>query len=269
MSERLRELIKALGETQSSFAERVGTSQSTIATAIMRGTRLSTHIMGKIIKAYPQINLDWLLTGEGCMFIEEKTGTSFNIKKLDNGKFKYSKWIPSSNGNLKLIRSIKEYNSIEECISDAKNIKLNDIDKNYDQAPTIPTQEETRPRIPLNALAGVLTESVSDVIMSDCEQIPVIKIFPQYDFTILVKGDSMCPRYESGDEIACKRISGSNFIQWGKVHVLDTTQGILIKRIYDAGDNIRCNSYNTDYPDFEIPKKEIYSISLVVGLLRM
>ncbi|MDR1717986.1 MAG: helix-turn-helix transcriptional regulator, partial [Prevotella sp.] len=59
------------------------------------------------------------------------------------------------------------------------------------------------------------------------------------------------------------------FIQWGKVHVLDTTQGLVIKRIYDAGDSIRCNSFNPDYPDFEIPKNEIYFISLVVGLLRL
>jgi phage repressor protein C with HTH and peptisase S24 domain len=51
--------------------------------------------------------------------------------------------------------------------------------------------------------------------------------------------------------------------------VLDTTQGLVIKRIYDAGDSIRCNSFNPDYPDFEIPKNEIYFISLVVGLLRL
>ncbi|GAB6119210.1 XRE family transcriptional regulator [Dysgonomonas termitidis] len=130
-------------------------------------------------------------------------------------------------------------------------------------------KRETRPRIPLNAAAGALTCAMDGVRMCDCEQIPVVSIFPEYDFTMFIKGDSMYPHYESGDEIACRKIKGSQFIQWGKVHVLDTTQGLIIKRIYDAGDSIRCNSFNPDYPDFGIPKSEIYSICLVVGLLRL
>nr|WP_236707611.1 S24 family peptidase [Bacteroides cellulosilyticus] len=55
----------------------------------------------------------------------------------------------------------------------------------------------------------------------------------------------------------------------GKVHVLDTAQGILIKRTYEDGDKIRCVSYNPEYPDFSIDKSEIYSMSLVVGLIRL
>jgi phage repressor protein C with HTH and peptisase S24 domain len=79
----------------------------------------------------------------------------------------------------------------------------------------------------------------------------------------------MSPYYESGDEVACQRIDDTHFIQWGKVHVLDTTQGIIIKRIYEEKEGIRCASYNPEYPDFIIPKDEVYSISLVVGLLRL
>lgn len=46
---------------------------------------------------------------------------------------------------------------------------------------------------------------------------------------MFIKGDSMSPRYESGDEIACRKIDQARFVQWGKPHVLDTTQGIIIK----------------------------------------
>ena len=102
-----------------------------------------------------------------------------------------------------------------------------------------------------------------------CERIPRIEIFPEYDFTIIIKGDSMEPKYEGGDEVACKRIDNTSFIQWGKPHVLDTAQGILIKRTYEDGDKVRCVSYNPEYPDFSIDKNEIYSMSLVVGLIRL
>lgn len=127
----------------------------------------------------------------------------------------------------------------------------------------------TKPRIPYTAAAGYITNAVEGITESQCEQIPVIPAFPNYDFTIIIKGDSMEPKYEGGDEVACKRVDGTSFIQWGKVHVLDTAQGIVIKRIYEDGDKIKCVSYNPEYPPFSIDKSEIYSISLVVGLLRI
>lgn len=128
---------------------------------------------------------------------------------------------------------------------------------------------DTKPRIPYTAAAGSITNAVEGVTESQCEQIPVIPTFPNYDFTIVIKGDSMEPKYEGGDEVACKRVDCTSFIQWGKVHVLDTAQGIVIKRIYEDGDKIKCVSYNPEYPPFSIDKSEIYSISLVVGLLRI
>ena len=126
---------------------------------------------------------------------------------------------------------------------------------------------ETRPRIPYTAAAGTLTNAVEGITLEQCEQLPIIHQIPSYDFTMFVKGDSMSPRFESGDEVACRYIDQKRFIQWGKVHVLDTTQGILIKRVYENGDKIRCVSYNPDYADFSIPKEDIYSMSLVVGLV--
>lgn len=129
--------------------------------------------------------------------------------------------------------------------------------------------KDTKPRIPYNASAGSLSNAMEGVTELQCEQIPVVPAFPKYDFTIRITGDSMTPYYISGDEVACLRITSVTFIQWGKVHVLDTSQGIVIKRIYDNGDTIRCVSYNPDYPDFNVPKDEIFSYNLVVGTLRL
>lgn len=148
----------------------------------------------------------------------------------------------------------------ETCMLNSDMAQPNDI---------VQAETETRPRIPYTAAAGTLTSAVKGITADQCEQIPYIKIFPDYDFTIVLKGDSMEPKYEGGDEVACKRIDKTSFIQWGKPHVLDTAQGIIIKRIYENGDKIRCVSYNPEYPDFSIDKSEIYSISLVVGLVRL
>lgn len=170
--------------------------------------------LNNIISYYPDININWLITGEGSMLKSE-------ISNM-------------------LAESPMEYG-----------------------------KKQTRPRIPYTAAAGSLTSAVEGITANQCEQIPRINVFPDYDFTIIIKGSSMEPKYEGGDEVACKRIDNTSFIQWGKVHVLDTAQGIIIKRIYEDGEKIRCASYNTEYPDFSILKEEIFSMSLVVGLIRL
>lgn len=126
---------------------------------------------------------------------------------------------------------------------------------------------ETRPRIPTRVTAGTLSSFAEAVKSDDCEQIPVVKAFPVYDFTIIVKGDSMEPKFEGGDEIAIRKIS--DFIEWGKPHVLDTRDGAVLKRIYDEGDSFRCVSYNKEYPDFHVGKEDVFGVYKVVGLLRM
>ena len=130
-------------------------------------------------------------------------------------------------------------------------------------------EKDTRPRIPYDAAAGVLTDTVEGVTEYHCEQVPVISVFPKYDFTIRVVGRSMEPEYFAGDEVACMKVNEKRFLQWGRVHVLDTTQGVVIKRIYDNGDSIICRSYNPEFPDFIIPKEDIRSYNLVVGSLRL
>lgn len=128
--------------------------------------------------------------------------------------------------------------------------------------------EETRPRIPFDAAAGTLTVGVDGVMPYQCEQMPVVRAFPRYDFTILVRGESMAPEYQSGDEVACLYVRESTYTQWGRVHVLDTTQGVVIKRIYDRGDMVLCKSDNPRYEDFSIPKSEVFNVALVIGLIR-
>lgn len=130
-------------------------------------------------------------------------------------------------------------------------------------------KDETRPRIPMSAAAGVLSVAIGGVTIDNCEQIPIIGSFSKYDYTILVNGDSMEPEFHSGDEVACLALTNGDFIQWGKYHVLDTKQGILIKRIFDGGDYIICRSEEFDlFPDFKIHKSEVFNLGLVVGMLR-
>lgn len=151
------------------------------------------------------------------------------------------------------------YNWLTKGIGDMQNSKQ--------LSPLSQQEDETRPRIPMNVAAGTLNGFTNSISLYECEQIPVIKALPDYDYTMLVKGDSMEPKFEGGDEIAIRKVI--DVIEWGKTYVLDTRDGAILKRLYDAGNNYRCVSYNKDYPDFEIEKLDVFGVYKVVGLIRI
>lgn len=125
------------------------------------------------------------------------------------------------------------------------------------------------PLIPVEAMAGYLSGEVS-VLESDCERlnIPGLKA----DFVIPVSGDSMQPKYYSGDYVACQNVNLNDlFFQWGKVYVIDTNQGVLLKKVKKADHpgNILLVSENPDYDPITMPRENVYHIALVKGLVRI
>lgn len=118
----------------------------------------------------------------------------------------------------------------------------------------------------MKVAAGMLSVITESAVPENCELVQVIKAFPDYDFTMIITGDSMEPKFEGGDEIALKKVT--NVIEWGKPYVLDTRDGAVLKRIYDAGEKLRCVSYNKEYPDFMIDKNDILGVYRIVGQLR-
>lgn len=125
------------------------------------------------------------------------------------------------------------------------------------------------PLIPVEAMAGYFTGEVS-VRESDCERVSVPGL--KADFVIPIAGDSMQPSYRSGDLVACQRIDSiDTFFQWGRVYVIDTAQGVLIKQVRRSSTpgNIVLVSENPIYDPIDLPQSEIYHIALVQGLIRI
>lgn len=89
------------------------------------------------------------------------------------------------------------------------------------------------------------------------------------DCAIRVDGDSMYPRYKSGDVLAIKIIKDPKFFQWGRTYCISTTQGCIIKKLFpDPTDEnkIICHSENTSaYPDYKITMDDVLAVAIVVG----
>ena len=130
------------------------------------------------------------------------------------------------------------------------------------------------PLIPLDAVAGFPAESGGGVRLEDCERY----VIPEFEnkganFLIRVSGDSMVPLYYSGDLLACRKITDIRFFQWGTVYVLETSQGVLVKRVQESAnhaDSILCVSENSSvHHPFLLPRDDIRSLSIIVGLVRL
>lgn len=129
------------------------------------------------------------------------------------------------------------------------------------------------PLIPIDAVAGFSGTDNGGITLNDCTLYDVPEFAQaKADFLIRVSGSSMYPKYSSGDMLACRKIDEITFIQWGKVYVIDSRQGQMVKRLMPAegdDDNLMCVSDNDKYPPFKLSKSEIRSLSIVVGVIRM
>jgi phage repressor protein C with HTH and peptisase S24 domain len=124
--------------------------------------------------------------------------------------------------------------------------------------------------LPISAYGGSLNNFTVSVKDFNCERI--LSPIKDVDFAITVAGDSMAPEYPNGSQILIKKINQESFIEWGKVYVLDTCNGAVLK-IITKGDRegyLKCTSINQDqkrYAPFEIPMSAIYGIYRVMFIM--
>lgn len=216
VKQRIRDLLAKKQISITSLSRSVGANQKTLNNQINGGTALSASTILLIKQVIPEIDFDWLLTGDGPMLNSEKIADQTPLAS------------PTDN------------------------------------------PEEGIPLIPVSAMAGALSGEQT-VLEYECERY-VVPVFRGADFLIPVKGSSMYPKYSSGDIVACKRVNMSGlFFQWGKVYVIDTDQGGLIKRIKRGSDpdHILIVSDNEAYEPFELPLSSVHSVAIVLGVIRL
>jgi transcriptional regulator with XRE-family HTH domain len=91
MKERIAQIIQSEGVTAAQFAEKIGISASSLSHILSGRNNPSLEVMMKIHKTFEDINLNWLLYGEGEMSMDpESTEESPNITSIsmsENGEF--------------------------------------------------------------------------------------------------------------------------------------------------------------------------------------
>lgn len=76
---RLLKLIKALNLKQTTFAQSLGIKQPNISRMISGQNKISAEVLNRISNTHKSVNLHWLLTGEGEMFLDIPTGKNTSV----------------------------------------------------------------------------------------------------------------------------------------------------------------------------------------------
>lgn len=142
------------------FIDKLGISSNTASNWMKDGYSIGRGVINQITDAFPDINANWLLTGEGSM--------------------------------------LKDDQSKETTVAESKD--------------GVPYYEN------IDISGGIVP------MFSDSKEIPAFYINYQHfnDCTayLPVVGDSMYPRYASGEIVAVKQIFNREIIQWGEAYLI-------------------------------------------------
>lgn len=210
VKDRTLEFIKFKGLTMKAFEQRCDLSTGYV-TSMRKG--YGSEKLNNVLTAFPELNREWLLYGEGDML--------------------------SSTSSAQPQPSVKN-----ERVVDDEAYKV--------------------PLVPISALGGSLNDFNLAVKRDDCET--VISPIKDIDMAIKISGDSMEPEYPSDSQVFVKKVNERAFLEWGRVYVLNTCNGIVIKRLMPTNDpnTVLCESINPKYPPFEVNLENVNGVYRVI-----
>jgi hypothetical protein len=205
--------------------------------------------------------------------VKERLTKFRQYKNLGQGKFE--KLSGLSNGYLTQLRKAPGSEKLQRILCTFPELNrtwlltgegdmLNGVQAEQTIQPSTESDIHLIPLLPVSAQGGSLNDFVVSIKESSCEKI--ISPIKGADYAMSVSGESMAPEYPSGSQILIKRIDEKAFIDWGRVYVLDTCNGTVIKRLFpsETADKVLCKSINPEFPPFEVSLSDVYAVYRVL-----
>jgi len=225
-------LLNALNVSQSDFAEKLGITPNNVTN--MKQRDLSSRNIEKIVKAYPQISREWLMTGEGSPI---KTNHIVNDVFIPTGDEKRD----------------RQLDTLSQTTYTPK--------RTYNSRTGVPFYNST-------------FELGFDLWDNDQNITPEFNIdFKPYNNCTcwcLMIGKSMSPTLSDGCIVALKLVEDFRILLNDKLYGIVTYNGLrTIKRVRDMGDSIVLIPDNPEFSEQTIEKKDIIKVYQVMGNMNM
>lgn len=194
----------------------------------------------QIQSAFPDLNMSWLLTGEGEML---RHAPSQNITGNNN-------IVGNSNtGNNTIIANAQAQE-----------------DTDHHSKPIVPKYLTSQPNTDVYKILNTDGHSLQ------LDSMTAIPPYNNFDFYYMVRQDAMKPIYKEGDVLALAHTErGSDIIQ-GASMIIDTNDfGFLLRRIYDRGDYYECRTINekSSFETQKIAKTKVIRLYRIVYSIRL
>lgn len=229
--QRLKNFISYRNMSIRAFQEAACLSNSFVASI---DQSIAPKTRAKIQSAFPDLNMSWLLTGEGEML---RQASSQNITGNNN------------TGN----------NTI---IANAQAQK----DTDSHSKPIVPKYLTSQPNTDVYKILN------TDGHTMQLDSMTAIPPYNNFDFYYMVRQDAMKPLYKEGDVLALAHTErGSDIIQ-GASMIIDTNDfGFLLRRIYDRGDYYECRiiNENSSFETQKIAKTKVIRLYRIVYSIRL
>lgn len=249
LREQRKERLQVFGYSMNAFANIVGIQPSNLSKMLDGKQKITDRTRRMIEARFPDLNFDWLLTGEGEMLREnapqpiaqQNNHHSPGARKENN----YYMHGGAEGGNIA-----------------AQNLEVKSASE--DARPIIPSYMYNMPDYDI--YANIKNGAANMEIFS------VEGFMKQIDIIYRVQDNSMTPTFTSGDLIGIRRLPETEHIVNGDYYVIDTKpHGVRLRILIENADSytLRTTDANRDrYTDFKVAKNEIISIFAVIFLFR-
>lgn len=245
INKRIKLLRQTIGDSQDVFGEKMGISKSGVS-ALESGTRKVNNKHIRMLQMSYNINEVWLRTGEGNMFIEKQKSPVLNDLK---NEYKLSEnELSFIQGYLDLSQSDRQvfFSVIHNLVKGVDETKTTTPTYNKPITKKVKTISKTVD-IPVftHVAAGLGAYAGNEI--TEYQSVPAEWIDNSEEYSIItVKGDSMSPKFEDGDQLLVKK---QDSVDSGTIAVvlIDGENSVVKKVTY--GDNwIELISINSQYP---------------------
>lgn len=246
VKERLEFFLKSKKISKTDFGKAVGVSNSFVSS--MRKS-LGPDKIQSIAQTYPDLNIEWLLTGEGEML---KTQSTNSVVTGD----------VSGNGNNNVLSDKEVTYTAEPKAEDAEIIET------LEAIPVISTEQAKAPDVDVKALVQSGSSKVKRLSIWE-----FFEKFGEFDAICPTYRDSMIPTYVPGDFlfIKYKQVTNESYIKQGR-YLLDTREhGTILCIVEDTEDGWLTLSFKNarKYKPMRVKKEDVMSIADIVLMVRM
>lgn len=246
---RIKQLIEYLGISNGNFADKIGIDRSVFSRYMTGKQRITFELLGKIVVAYPEFNPSWVLKGCGNML--SPATTTINVNRGGDISGNSASNINSPSGSINSPMGFKTTQN--ECANGTPYYNIE------------------------SAVCGVLSGFGEALTANNSDGAVVIPTLQTKDGDIFLQTrgrsmiDTKCPERSipEGAMVLVRRWS-HNFIEWGEMYCLATSDGYVIKRLMPGADNskILCVSADSDnYPAYEVLIDDIKAIGRVIAVV--